>query len=581
MKLYVVFLLALMLTAQAVDMVAINSFDGRDVLSGVFYANVLGVPVKFMPSQGGDPNIFSAKVGSGYDILLIQSSTDPVSGFVQSDLEAKNNTVELYSSDDGGATNLYLANLSGATSFIVVDSAYSDSAISVLPYARLTKSYVILADNGNAAQVAAIVAGKKVTIFGLVDKNVSDDLAADNPTYIGTGADKYEDNVIIANMTMTEFNISRLIIVDGTSLEDSMAAGDQPIVLSGPIVPQPTYDFIKESVREGRLQEVMLIGNDLVVPIYDMRQKMINEFAAEGLNKTFGIFVKFAQVVPSATNSVLNLDTFTLPAYIPALNVSEVDYNTQSGNVMVSLNNTGNGAAYFSLELRIKLNGQDYSSFPVTDPALINTGEQKGLEFPFNMSNITEGNITALVIVRYGASNSSLDQFISTEGPLASISYVDKSNVSVQAARYDSGSKTLLVTLQNTGGVNAYADSNVTLSIGGAPATISGSGTEELDPGALVVEEFPLTLSDADLAANSNVKVDLSYGARPGFLVNSGEFVVPMASEGSFPVMTAAIVLIILIVLAIAAYMIFGRKAEKPPAPAKSEPAQPKAAKKK
>src|SRR5208283_959064 len=295
MKMQIAFIvLMLLLVAHAVDMVAINSMDGRDVLSGIFYANVKGLPVVFMPSQGGNAAIFSAKVGSGHDILLIQSSTDPVSGFVQSGLEANNNTIDLYSSTDGETTNMYLANLSGATSFIVVGSAYSDSALSVITYAKLTKSYVLLANKDNAAQVHDMVAGKSVTIYGLVDPEVSAALAPLDPQVIGTGEDKYEDNVAIVEKTMDEFNISRVIMVDGTFMEDSMALGDQPILLSGQLIPQPTSDFITQYVGEGKLSQVMLIGNSLVVPVYDMRQKMKNDFLSQGQNKTFGIVVKFA-----------------------------------------------------------------------------------------------------------------------------------------------------------------------------------------------------------------------------------------------------------------------------------------------
>ena len=354
MKMQIAFIiLTLLLVAHAVDLVAINSMDGRDVLSGIFYANLKGLPVVFMPSQGGNPSVFSAKVGTGHDILLIQSSTDPVSGFVESGLKANNNTIELYSSTDGETTNMYLANLSGATSFIVVGSAYSDSALSVITYAKLTKSYVLLANKDNAAQVHDLVAGKSVTIYGLVDPEVTAALAPLNPQIIGNGEDKYQDNVAVVEKTMDQFNISRVIMVDGSFIEDSMALGDQPILLSGQLIPQPTSDFITQYVSEGRLSQVLLIGNSLVVPVYDMRQKMKNDFLSQGQNKTFGIVVKFAQVIPSADSSVLNLDTFAMPAYEPSLGITGVVYNNQTGKIMATVNNTGDGAAYFSMEVRV------------------------------------------------------------------------------------------------------------------------------------------------------------------------------------------------------------------------------------
>ena len=45
-----------------------------------------------------------------------------------------------------------------------------------------------------------------------------------------------------------------------------MALGDQPILLSGQLIPQTDVDFITQYVGEGKLSQVMLIGNGLVVP---------------------------------------------------------------------------------------------------------------------------------------------------------------------------------------------------------------------------------------------------------------------------------------------------------------------------
>jgi hypothetical protein len=144
------FMVALISFSFAEDMVAINSMDGRDVLSGIFYANAMGIPVRFMPVPGGNSDVFAAKVGGNHDILLIEGSL-PVSNFVENALRNGNNTVTVYASGNGAATNLDLAVKSGAQSFIIVDSAYSDSALSVLAYAARTKAYVLLADKDNIA----------------------------------------------------------------------------------------------------------------------------------------------------------------------------------------------------------------------------------------------------------------------------------------------------------------------------------------------------------------------------------------------------------------------------------------------
>ncbi len=531
MRIAILFMLLLFTTAYAEDYVAVNSMDGRDVLSAIFYANVKGEPVKFMPVPGGSSDLFVAKIGAGHSILLIQSET-PVSGFVENALRANNNTVQLFASSGGAATNLELAARSGAESFIVVDSAYSDSALSVLSYARHTGSYVILADKNNIDQVRSVVAGKKVMIFGLVDAEVKAGLAPYAPVIVGRGEDKFEDNLIMCNMTLSEFSVTNAIMTDGTFIEEAMASGDQPLILTGRLVPQPTYDFIAQEVRAGRLTEIMLIGNDLVMPAYDMRERMKKEFQTEGIPFNLGIVIKFAQVVPGAGTGVLVLDTFRMPAYQPQLSISEVTYNRQSGRLMVTVGNAGDGAAYYTSEIRVRVNGADFRVFTTNATSLIQRGEQAGSEYPLDISSVSEGNVTALVIVKYGLSKNSLDSFASSEGPLATISYADTSNVSVQFARYDDANKQVLVTIRNNGAQTAYVFPKLNLLLSGQSTNVSGSGTKPIDPASLAVEQFPLELTPADIAANPSISIFVDYGGRPGFLVRHVQYTVPLEAPG-------------------------------------------------
>jgi len=560
---FALFMLTIITSTFAEDMVAINSVDGRDVLSGIFYANVKGVPVRFMPVPGGNADVFSAKVGSSRDILLIQGSI-PVSGFVESALKGRNNTVTLYTSTDAASVNLDLAKKSGAESFIVVDSAYSDSALSVLPYAARKKSYVILADKDNIAEVKQLLSGKKVMIYGLVDQQVRTALASLNPEPIGKGEDKYEANVLIADRMMREYSISRALIVDGSFVEDAMITGDMPILFSGRLVPQSTYDFLKSGVRNGRMAAVMLIGNDLVVPIYDMRERMKKEFENEGLNKTFGITVKFAQVVPSAGTGVLTLDTFSMPTYKPDIRITDAAYNKDSKKVMVTVDNQGEGAAYYTMEVQVSVNGQDYKSFGGNDTTLIERGETKGAEYGLDLSDVPEGSVTATVLVKYGSFKKSLEEFTSYEGQLATISYTDNSNVSVQLARYDPQKNSVLVTIRNGGSEKAYVFSRLMVRMGGLPTNISSSGTKEIEPGSMAIEEFPLQLSPEDLASNKNASVFIDYGGRPGFLVRKAEYVVPLESAGEFPILLfAGIGLLVLAIIAVAAFLLMRKSGKK------------------
>ncbi|MFH0737517.1 MAG: hypothetical protein V1827_02380 [Candidatus Micrarchaeota archaeon] len=558
MRLSIVILLFILALSSAEDYVVINSMDGRDVLSGVYYANVLDLPVKYMPNPGGDPDLFVAKVGSGHEILLVQGSL-PVSGLVESGLKAKNNDIEVYASADGLTTNLALAKKSGADRFIVVDSAYADGAISVLPYAALTHSYVLLADKNNAGLVKGAVSGKTVIIYGYVDEEVKIALAAMDPEIIGKGEDKFEDNLLIAEKTMDEFSLDRVIISDGSFIEDSISSGGIPLILTGRIVPSPTYSFIKLHTKDGTLNEVLLLGNQLVDPIYDMRENIEAELLDEGVNETFLITVKFAQIIPGLTGTT-SLDTFSLPAYKPSLNISEVAYNQESKKLMLSVENLGEGAAYYTMEAHVKVDGEDLFVLTASEPVLIEREEAKGTEFDLDLSSVPEGEVTASVVVKYGASKNSLEDYAYHDGLLSTISFIDESEVAAQSARYDTEKKVMRISVKNNGAETAYVRSTVSLLIGGAQTDVTGATVREIAPGSLFVEEFPVELSADDLSANKEATVSLDYGARRGFLVKHGEYTLPLGEEGGFPLLlVGGIVLLLLVVLA----FFMGRKGKK------------------
>jgi hypothetical protein len=548
-------------------MVAINSIDGRDVLSGIFYAGVKGYPVRFMASPGGNSEIFAAKVGSGQSVLLIQSSSNPVSGFVESELRAKNNQIELFPSADGGATNLALAARSGAGTFIIVDSAYSDSAISVLPYAQALRAYVIFADAGNIDKIKETVGGKNVIIYGYVDSKVSSELSSLSPQKIGKGEDKYEDNVELVGMIVNKYSPDRLIITDGASIEDGMV-GTIPILLSGRIVPQVTYDFLKQEVRDGKVSGVLLIGGDLINPVYDMRERMKTDFAKEGISKSMGVLVKFAQALPATQSGTLALDVFLLPAYKPQLNITEIFYDKANKKVMVGLENTGEGPLYYNLEVKVKANDADFKIFGQSETQLIERGQSVGLEYPLDLSSVQEGAISATAVAKFGSSKKSLEEFQTSSGALASITYTDNTNVTIKYAKYENDKQRVAIAIKNNGPDTAYVFSRITLMAeDGTPTKVSGASIRQIDPYSIFMEEFPLQLTDAELSLNKEVSVSIDYGGRRGFLGKKANYSIPLEREGlasgQMSLAAAGIAVIAIALLAAAAlavYLLFFRK---------------------
>ncbi|HID72672.1 TPA: hypothetical protein EYP38_01910 [Candidatus Micrarchaeota archaeon] len=559
-------MLLLVSSAFAENYVVVNSYDGRDVLSAIFYANAKGLPVRFMPTQGiASADLLATKVGAGHDVLLVQSSSLPISGFVKTALESNNNSVEVYSSADGGETNIELALRSGAKKFIIVDSAYSDSALSVMAYAARTNSYVLMADKANIGNVAeALTGAESVIIFGLVDIEVKEALMKFDPEIIGNGEDRYEDNVLMLEKMMDEFPDVKMVIADrGVYLEEGMAEGKYPVMLTGRIVPRATRDFIEENVRSGQLKIIMLFGNELVVPMYDLRNDIKQEIEADtGVEPSLGIMLKFGQAIPSAGTDVLSLDKFALPAYIPSLRVDEIAYNVDSKTVMVTVENTGEGSAYFSNELRVSVDGADYLVLSDDAPQLIERGEKLGTEYSVDLSGVTEGEINATVVTRYGYSRNVLDSWDSLSGPLTEISYTDISDLLVQSASYDSENGRLLITVRNNGDDGAYFKNAVELVLGGQPTTVRGTA-QSIEGASMMVDELPLVLSDDDFSANPTITVEMNYGAREGFLTKSSSYTLPLEKAEVFPVLLIAVVVVVLLVVALAVFFFFMKKGRK------------------
>jgi len=562
MRKLALFVLILCAISCAEDYVVINSLDGRDVLSGVFYANVKGYPVKFMGYPGGDAATLAVKIGENHDILLIESPDRPVSVFVETALEQRDNTVTVYESSDGKDTNLDLAVRSGATKFIVVESAFSDGALSAMPYAKITGAYVIMADKENIESVKEIVSNAdEVIIYGYVDSAVREELEDLNPQIIGKGDDRYEDNIELSDKMMDEFGMKNIIMTEGTYIETGMVDAGLPLVFCGRIVPDPTYDFIKEKTQNDELDTVYLIGGTKITnAVRNMRSQIKAEL---GTNQSFGIWLRFAQMMPGNTG-MMTLDSFPLPAYIPRLEITELVYNTATGNVMLGIKNIGDGPAFYATEIHILVDDAEYKVLGDNDPVLIEKDDTVGLEYELDFNELEEGNVTAVAIVKYGSSKYSLEEYVDYVGNLTEIEYVDRSDVSAREARYDTSRKILYLSIKNSKEDVAYVSPDVTLILDGEPTKIKGPYNEPVDGNSIIVVEFPIELSGEELAANDEVTVHLKYGGRPGFLSKESTEVLPLQKEGFDLLLLLLILLIILlIILAIYLYMRHRRKGGK------------------
>ena len=112
---------------------------------------------------------------------------------------------------------------------------------------------------------------------------------------------------------------------------------------------------------------------------------------------------------------------------------------------MVTVENLGEGSAYYTNELRISVGGADYLAVSDDVPQLIERDEKQGTEYSVDLSEVLEGEITATVITRYGYSKNVLDSWDSLSGPLTTINFTDLSELVIQSASYNSEDGRLLI----------------------------------------------------------------------------------------------------------------------------------------
>jgi hypothetical protein len=561
---FMLVLSASMLFAE--NYVIVNSGNGIDVLSGVYYANVKGEPVKFMPLNA-PVALLARKVGGSHDILLIQSKTLPANAFVQDELGKLNNVTVFETGDDPLAANLELADRSGTGSFILIDPSFGQNALSILPYAAKTKSYVLFAYSGNIDSIVSLLDRKaqKVTIFGYVDSVTKAKLAKYSPQQIGTGNDKYEDNLAATDLALKLTQDHKVIfLADGTFLEEGMVEGQYPIVFMSRIVPQETYDFLKQKTKDGEIQSAILVGTDLTTPAYDLKKRINSELQAEGSDKALGVVIKFGQSVGGGAPQ--QLDMFPLPYYATGLAIDSFQYNTATKKLELVVKSSADGPEYFQNQIRIKIDGVEVQALGDTSPQLLERLETKGTEYSYELPNVAEGNITADIVVRFGESSKSLSDYAYQSNPVATIAFTDNSLIDVTGASYDKANNALMISIKNNGTQEAYATVSADLRIGGSPIKVKSDGASKLDPNTITAISLPVVLNDQDLKDNSQVKVTAAYGAREGFLQKSKEAVLPLAvkEEGmKIDLLTVGLVLLVLVLLGLVVFFATRKKGGK------------------
>ncbi len=504
-------LLLLLVTVPLVNaLVVVNSLDGRDVLSAIYYANLIGDHVVFVPPEYA-PEVVLAKVGVNKSVFLIESKHHPIFINLKEELEKKGNRVTLYISEDPIETNRELGERARANAFVLVDDVYGYSAVSVLPYAKLRGMYLLFTNASNAEEVARYLEGRgprEVLVYGYVDEAVLDALDERGISYyrIDTG-DKFKDNIeIVKRYFMLKPSKKQVILADGNAVDDTIAQGEDPIVFIGQVLPNITYNFIKEYVKRGQIKVALLVDKDYLPVAQELKKRIERDLGEDKLH----VIVKFGIGIASQAGQLYPVDFFPLPGPILSLNITGATYNPQTKQLEVVYENTGNAPEYVISTIKVFVDGNYLTTVGDEEPFYIPRGQKVGRAY--NVS-IEEGNITVNITALYGLSPEAMEKGIRVSLFVGRVAFIDTSNLSIAEMYHDATNGDFYIMFENTGEVTVYFLPYVYEE--GGPK-IEGE-VEKLGPKEAKVVKFPKAFKGKPLIAGA------TYGAREGFLIKRVE----------------------------------------------------------
>jgi len=544
-KLTKLLFLCLFLAGFSFAFVAVNSLDSRDVLSATYYAAVTNDKIA-IAYPNYDISIFYKKVGTGNNVLLVQSSQNPVVVGLADALGKNGNNVQTLLSDDPYETNLKLADKSGAKRFILIDPIYGYNAISCLAYAKLNRMYLIFANKENANSVIKFLQAKnpeEVLVYGYVDDEVKNNLRDKGIAYSEIdNKDKFLDNIQLLDKYFKQ-NPSKkqVILADGNGIEDTIADGNDPVFFIGTVIPSDVYNYLKQKISEGQINVGLVVDSDYVQAAYNLKQSLNKELG----DKKFNVLVKIGQSSGSGEGTPSPVPILPLRAPIVGLAIEKVEYNTATKSLEVTYVNKGNAPEYVKSNLVVFVNNNRQATLGDDAPFLLPRNAKLGKSYAIN---VEEGEIAVNITSLYGLSSRNLDNGIAGTFAAGRVNYIDNSALAISDISYNANSRELLITFVNNGTAPVFFNADLVVK----NIKMEGEKLYSLKPseGRAVTFVLPSTV-----ASNDRVIVGANYGAREAFLNKRVEKEYALPSPAFSFDMNIIYLIIILILIAVIVYL--------------------------
>ena len=508
--------------------VVINSKNWMDVYDGYQYAHQNGIQKVYFFTGALSTDLITKLLDKNSNVYVIESKNQPYfknyGNYLRNGGFKKVKTIV---SDNPLVFNRKLALEFNVHSFIVIDPTYSYNAVAVAPYAYLTKSWVLFANNNNIDAVNSLLKSKSVSsllIYGPVDRNVLTSLSSFSPEIIDN-KNRFLDDYDIANKFYELSPSNTAIVTSGDFIENEVmngANGKSAVLFTGMNKIQPHFfDFINKH----HIKIITIIDNALIPVGTQIRAKT---------NKSVAVFVKFGEGFTGAgsrTGKVYALSVYPLPVPYVRVVVDSVIYDPESQTLFVKFLDKGNMPGFVFSNINIFAGDNQITTAADSKALFITPSSGVIASYKVDLSKYLTDNLSADFYTLFGENSQSMDKYLlekgKTDPPYRVKIEVRKvsndAHVNLINVNYDKHLQQFLVRVKNNGTVTAFVSAQLmNVSVNGIYENLY-SKVVEVAPGEVKEVPVKVKLQDADLVDTTNMKVVLLYGQSSTLLTKSIE----------------------------------------------------------
>ena len=503
---------------SAKESIVVNSDNWMDVYSGAIYAAIQAKDFKFLISDRHSSALLPWFKKDDH-ITVLESEKLPFIINYGDMLQRYGYSAETIKAG-GKRLNTELAKTLNTRSFIIIDPSYGYDAVSVAPYAILTKSWVLFTDKTNIDEISDLLSSKmaqRIIIYGHVDQEVIDTLNRFRPEILNKGS-RYDNNIEIIKKYHQIKPVTQLVLSSGEILEDSIFTSEDPVLFIGKdTVPDSTINFIKTSgIKYG-----VLVGNELTKQAHQLK-------TATGMH----VFIKFAQGTTTGADfftKVSGLDLFYLPSYTFKIELLGIRYNLATKTIDLALQNTQDLKTFLKTTIGVLAGEQRIKAVGDEGIEILEGDDRRGFRYAADLTEQIAENrgLTADIYTVYGESPNFMDQELAETAPLQVVEKEDFCEMAINKVTFDATIQRIIIEVRNLASVDCYVDANIAdLIISDEPKT-AALGETVLVAGRSSAElKIKQRMDLVDLEDNKIVFAKIYYGEDKSFLFKKteGEF---------------------------------------------------------